>query len=149
MAAIVHVSQPSLNVNKNSWLSLQLGITPLLAEAACLFYPPPPTYKTIAEVEQGLWQQIKQLQKTPPSAAELARVRAQVVASEVYAQDSITSQATQIGMLETVGLSWRIQEQDLAALETITPADIQAAAQKYFTNTRLTTAYIYPEEARP
>ncbi|MDY7218366.1 pitrilysin family protein [Denitrificimonas sp. JX-1] len=105
--------------------------------------------KTIAEVEQGLWQQIKQLQKTPPSAAELARVRAQVVASEVYAQDSITSQATQIGMLETVGLSWRIQEQDLAALETITPADIQAAAQKYFTNTRLTTAYIYPEEARP
>src|SRR5690554_3415422 len=45
MAAIVHVSQPSLNVNKNSWLALQLGITPLLAEAACLFYPPPPTYK--------------------------------------------------------------------------------------------------------
>ncbi|HKM37833.1 MAG TPA: pitrilysin family protein [Thiopseudomonas sp.] len=105
--------------------------------------------KTIAEVEAGLWQQLKQLQDTPPTAAELARVRAQVVAAEVYAQDSITSQATQIGQLESVGLSWRIQDTDLAALEAVTPADIQAAAKKFFTKTRLTTGYVYPEEARP
>ena len=105
--------------------------------------------KTLAEVEAGLWQQLKQLQETPPSSAELARVRAQVLASEVYAQDSITSQATQIGQLETVGLSWRIQDSNLADLEAVTPADIQAAAQKFFIPTRLTTAYIHPEEARP
>ena len=105
--------------------------------------------KTSADVETGLWQQLKQLQDNPPSAAELARVRAQVVAAEVYAQDSITSQATLIGQLETVGLSWRIQEDDLAALSAVTPADIQAAAKKFFSKTRLTTAYVYPEEARP
>src|SRR5690554_4731327 len=68
--------------------------------------------KTLADVEAGLWQQLKQLQDTPPSTAELARVRAQVVAAEVYQQDSITSQATQIGTLETVGLSWRLQDTD-------------------------------------
>ena len=105
--------------------------------------------KTIADVETGIWQQLKLLQDTPPSAAELARVRAQVVAAEVYGQDSITSQATQIGQLESVGLSWRLQDKDLAALEAVTPADIQAAAQKFFTRSRLTTAYIHPEEARP
>ena len=105
--------------------------------------------KTSADVEAGLWQQLKQLQDHPPSAAELARVCAQVVAAEVYAQDSITSQATLIGQLETVGLSWRIQEDDLAALSAVTPADIQAAAKKFFSKTRLTTAYVYPEEARP
>lgn len=105
--------------------------------------------KTLAQVETGIWQQLKQLQETAPSAAELARVRAQVLASEVYEQDSITSQATQIGQLESVGLSWRIKDSDLAALEAVTPADIQAAAQKFFTATRLTTAYIHPEEARP
>lgn len=105
--------------------------------------------KSIPDVETGLWQQLKQLQDHPPSAAELARVRAQVVAAEVYAQDSITSQATLIGQLETVGLSWRIQEDDLAALSAVTPADIQAAAKKFFSKTRLTTAYVYPEEARP
>ena len=105
--------------------------------------------KTIADVEAGVWQQLKLLQDTAPSAAELARVRAQVVAAEVYGQDSITSQATQIGQLESVGLSWRLQDKDLAALEAVTPADIQAAAQKFFTASRLTTAYIHPEEARP
>src|SRR5690554_288560 len=68
--------------------------------------------KTLADVEAGLWQQLKQLQDTPPSTTELARVRAQVVAAEVYQQDSITSQATQIGTLETVGLSWRLQDTD-------------------------------------
>lgn len=105
--------------------------------------------KTLAEVEAGLWQQLQQLQDTPPSLAELARVRAQVLAAEIYAQDSISSQAMQIGQLESVGLSWRIKDADLAALEAITPADIQAAAQKFFTPTRLTTAYVHPEEARP
>ena len=105
--------------------------------------------KNISDVETGIWQQLKQLQDHPPSAAELARVRAQVVAAEVYAQDSITSQATLIGQLETVGLSWRIQEDDLAALSAVTPADIQAAAKKFFSKTRLTTAYVYPEEERP
>lgn len=105
--------------------------------------------KTLAEVEAGLWQQLKQLQDNPPSVVELARVRAQVIAAEVYAQDSITSQATQIGQLESVGLSWRLQENDLAALEAVTPADIQAAAQQFFTQSRLSTVYIHPEESRP
>ena len=38
-------------------------------------------------------------------------------------------------------------DQDLAALESITPADIQAAARTYFTRTRLTVAHILPEAA--
>ena len=105
--------------------------------------------KNITQTEAGLWQQLKQLQDAAPSSAELARVRAQVVAAEVYAQDSITSQANSIGQLESIGLSWQIQDTDLAALEAVTPADIQAAAKKFFTKTRLTTAYVYPEEARP
>lgn len=105
--------------------------------------------KTLAEVEAGLWQQLKQLQETPPSSAELARVRAQVIAAQVYAQDSITQQATQIGQLESVGLSWRLQDSDLAALEAVTPADIQAAAQQFFSQSRLSTVYIHPQESRP
>ena len=105
------------------------------------------TGKTLQQVEDGLWRQLKDLQDNPPSAEELARVRAQVIAGLVYERDSITSQATSIGELETVGLSWRLLDQDLAALESITPADIQAAARTYFTRTRLTLAHILPEAA--
>ena len=75
----------------------------------------------------------------------LARVRAQVIAGLVYERDSITSQATTIGALETVGLSWALMDQDLAALEAVTPADIQKAAQTFFTRSRLAVAHILPE----
>ncbi|SIS17852.1 zinc protease [Aquipseudomonas alcaligenes] len=101
--------------------------------------------KTLEQAEAGLWRQLEALQKTPPSAAELARVRAQVIAGLVYERDSITSQASTIGALETVGLSWTLMDQDLAALEAVTPADIQKAAQTFFTRSRLAVAHILPE----
>jgi zinc protease len=103
--------------------------------------------KTLEQAEAGLWRQLEVLQKTPPSLEELARVRAQVIASLVYERDSITSQATTIGSLETVGLSWQLMDQDLAALEAVTPADIQKAAQTFFTRSRLSVAHILPENA--
>ena len=103
--------------------------------------------KTLEQLEQGFWQQLKRLQTTPPSAAELARVRAQVIAGEVFQRDSITSQATTIGQLETVGLSWQLMDQDLAALEQVTPADIQQAAQTFFKPSRMVITYVYPQES--
>ena len=104
--------------------------------------------KTLAEVEAGLWRQLEDLKTTPPSAEELARVRAQVIAGLVYERDSITSQATTIGQLETVGLSWQLMDAELAELSAVTPSDIQQAARTYFTRDRLSVAHILPEDTR-
>ena len=104
--------------------------------------------KTLSEVEAGLWRQLDDLKTTPPSAEELARVRAQVIAGLVYERDSITSQATTIGQLETVGLSWQLMDGELAELSAVTPSDIQQAAQTYFTRERLSVAHILPEDTR-
>ena len=104
--------------------------------------------KTLEQVEAGLWRQLDDLKRTPPSAAELARVRAQVIASLVYERDSISHQASTIGALESVGLSWQLMDQDLAALEAVTPADIQKAAQTFFTRSRLSLAHILPEQTQ-
>jgi zinc protease len=104
--------------------------------------------KTLTEVEAGLWRQLDDLKTTPPSAEELARVRAQVIAGLVYERDSITSQATTIGQLETVGLSWQLMDGELAELSAVTPSDIQQAAQTYFTRDRLSVAHILPEDTR-
>ena len=104
--------------------------------------------KTLSEVEAGLWRQLDDLKNTPPSAEELARVRAQVIAGLVYERDSITSQATTIGQLETVGLSWQLMDGELAELSAVTPADIQQAARTYFTRERLSVAHILPEDTR-
>lgn len=104
--------------------------------------------RSLEEVEQGLWEQLELLKQTPPSAAELERVRAQVIAGLVYERDSITQQATTIGQLETVGLSWRLMEEELSALEAVTPEQIQQAARTYFTRSRLSVAHVLPEEPR-
>jgi zinc protease len=106
------------------------------------------TGKTLAQAEAGLWRELQDLQQNPPSAEELARVRAQVIAGLVYERDSITSQATAIGRLETVGLSWKLMDQELAELEAVTPADIQSAAKTFFTRDRLSVAHVLPEEKR-
>lgn len=104
--------------------------------------------RSLEEVEQGLWEQLELLKQEPPSAAELERVRAQVIAGLVYERDSITQQATTIGQLETVGLSWRLMDEELSALEAVTPEQIQQAARSYFTRTRLSVAHVLPEEPR-
>ena len=96
--------------------------------------------RTLEEVEAGLWRELDALKEAPPSADELERVRAQVIAGLVYERDSITQQATTIGKLETVGLSWRLMDEELAALEAVTPEDIQQAAR---------TIHPLPPERRP
>jgi zinc protease len=104
------------------------------------------TGKTIAQTEAGLWRQLDALKTTAPTAAELQRVRAQVIAGLVYERDSISSQASTIGQLESVGLSWKLMDEDLAAIEAVTPDDIQHAARTYFTRERLSVAEVLPKE---
>ena len=101
---------------------------------------------TLAQAEAGLWRMLDDLKKTPPSPQELERVRAQVIAGLVYERDSITSQATSIGQLETVGLSWKLMDTELQDLQKVTPDDIQQAARTYFTRDRLSVAHVLPEE---
>ncbi|WP_374441585.1 M16 family metallopeptidase [Pseudomonas panipatensis] len=101
--------------------------------------------KTLEQVESALWQQLDELKNTPPSQEELERVRAQVIAGLVFERDSIASQASSIGQLESVGLSWRLADQDLEAIQHVTAQDIQNAARTYFTRSRLTLAQVLPE----
>jgi zinc protease len=102
--------------------------------------------KTLANVEAGIWRLLNELKTKPPSKEELERVRAQVIAGVVFERDSITSQATTIGQLETVGLSWKLMDEELSALQSVTPEDIQKAARTYFTRERLAVAHVLPEE---
>ncbi|PNG13174.1 M16 family metallopeptidase [Stutzerimonas stutzeri] len=102
--------------------------------------------RSLEDVEAGLWKQLEQLKQSTPSQEELERVRAQVIAGLVYERDSISQQATTIGQLESVGLSWRLMDEELSALEAVTADDIQQAARHYFTRSRLSVAHVLPEE---
>jgi zinc protease len=100
--------------------------------------------RSIAELEQALRDQIKRLQDEPVSEAELARIKAQVVASKVYEQDSTFGQAMQIGTLVTVGLDWRLQDSYLDRINAVTAQQIQQVARNYLNDDRLTVAVLEP-----
>jgi len=104
---------------------------------------------TISDLEQQLRAQIQQLREHPVSAQELDRVKAQVVASAVYERDSVFYQAMQIGMLESVGLDWRLIDKYVDRIRAVTAEQIQRVANKYLDDQRLTVAVLNPLPLSP
>ena len=95
-------------------------------------------------LEQAVLAEIEKLQQQPPGDQELERVKAQVMASAVYEQDSTFYQAMQLGILETVGLGWQRKQDYLKNIQAVTPAQVQAVANKYLNADRLTVAILDP-----
>lgn len=100
--------------------------------------------KTIDELRKALLAQVDALKASPVSEAELARVKAQVIASDVYEKDSVFYQAMQIGMLETVGLSYKLMDEYVEQIKNVSAAQIQAVAKKYLVEDQLTVAVLDP-----
>lgn len=99
-------------------------------------------------LEATFWEQLERLKNHPVSPEEMARVRAQLISSLVYGRDAIDQQATSIGALASVGLDWRLADGQLQRLQEVTAKDIQSAARQFFIRSRLTVAYVLPQEAR-
>ena len=113
-----------------------------------LFDGTPNANKNLDELEQAIDEEIEKLKTELVSEQELKRVKAQVVASEVYQHDSIQRQAYIIGSLETVGLGWQTMNGYADNIEAVTAQEIQSVAKKYFVNERKTVAYLTPLEQK-
>lgn len=100
--------------------------------------------KSIAELQQAIMGQINTLQTELVSDEELKRIKAQVVANAVYERDSVFYQAMQIGMLETIGLDWRLSDEYVANIQAVTAEQVQMVAQRYFKDNGLTVAELIP-----
>jgi len=104
---------------------------------------------TVKDLEKALLEQVQRLRETPAEQEELDRVKAQLRADKVYEQDSIFYQAMQLGILETVGLSWKDAEHYLERIEAVTAEQVQAVADKYLVQDRLTVAELVPQPIDP
>ncbi|HAO24671.1 MAG TPA: peptidase M16, partial [Methylophaga sp.] len=100
--------------------------------------------KTIEEVKQAVFAQLDKVKTEPVTEAELQRVKTQVIASSVYQLDSVFYQAMQLGMLETVGLDWRLADSYPDKISEITAEQVQQVAEKYFIEDGLTIAELIP-----
>lgn len=109
-----------------------------------LFNGSPATGHTLKDLETALWQEIKKLQEQPISSQELDRVLAQSEAQYVFHQDSLESQAMVLGSLVTKGLPADTFEHWIENLRKVTPAQVQAVAQKYFKADLATVGELLP-----
>ncbi len=99
---------------------------------------------SVAELERSLREQVAGLRNELIDEAELKRVVTQAVASKVYQADSLFYQAMEIGMLETIGLDWRLTETEIDALKAVTPEQVRTVAQRYLIDDNLTVAVLNP-----
>jgi zinc protease len=99
---------------------------------------------TVAEVEQALRAEIERLRNELIDPAELKRIVTQAVAGKVYEADSLFNQAMEIGVLETVGLDWRLLDKEIAAIKAVTPEQVRSVAQRYLIDENLTVATLVP-----
>lgn len=113
-------------------------------ESIFLFDGTPNEGISIEELETALQNEIEKVKNELVSAEELARVKAQVVASEIYQQDSVQRQAYLIGALETVGLGWETLNHYEDNINQVSAEDVRAVAKKYFVNERKTVAVLSP-----
>ncbi len=109
-----------------------------------LLYGMPTQKYSLKDVQTALLKQIKRLKSEPVSQEELNRIKAQVVARKIYARDSMENQATEIGELESVGLSWKTADEYIARIQSVTPEQIQKIAKRYFIHDHLTIAHLKP-----
>lgn len=101
--------------------------------------------KSVGDVETALREQLALLLRDGVSEEELRRVKAQVMAGEVYKRDSVFYQAMQIGQLESSGLSHKDIPVMLQKLQAVTAQQVQDAAREIFRDDSLTVAVLDPQ----
>jgi len=100
---------------------------------------------SVAELEAALREQIALLAREGVSPQELARVKAQVTANEVYKRDSVFYQAMQIGQMESIGLSYQDIPGMLSRLQAVTAQQVQDAAREILKDDNLIVAVLEPQ----
>lgn len=106
----------------------------------------PAKNNTVLALKKAFLNEIERLKNTRVSSAELARVKAMVIAQNIFSKDSLQQQAFDIGVPEMSGLSWRNDQAFVARIKAVTPEQIQIVAKQYFTLNNLTVAILNPKK---
>jgi zinc protease len=104
----------------------------------------PTKESSVEKLEAALRAELQKIAKDGVSNDELKRVKAQVIAGQIYKRDSVFGQAMEIGSVELAGISHKQIDRMIERLSAITPQQVQAVAQKYFSDDQLTVATLTP-----
>jgi zinc protease len=99
--------------------------------------------KNIQDVEYAIYNEIKILQESLVEIHELTKVKNQIEADFVFAQDSIFFQAMLLGQYEAAA-GWRNIEDYLPSIQKVTPEDIRRITKKYLMEDNRTVGTLIP-----
>ena len=100
--------------------------------------------KSVEALEQALRGEVRRIADEGVSEEELKRVKAQVVAAQVYKRDSIFGQAMEIAQFEMTGLSHKRIDRALEKIRAVTAAQVKDVAGRYFGDDTLTVGTLTP-----
>lgn len=100
--------------------------------------------RKVEDLERAVRAQIERVRKEPVSEAELKRVKAQVVASDVFARDSMFYKAMQLGQLAMADLELSMIDEHVKRVNAVTAEQVNAVARKYLTDENLTVVTLDP-----
>lgn len=100
--------------------------------------------QTLKHIELAIQRSLTILRERPVTAEELQRAKSQLRASLILGNQDITSQATQLAYNQVVTGDYRFIDKYLAAIEKITPQDIQRVARTYLKPDQYTLGFFEP-----
>ena len=105
--------------------------------------------QTAEQLATALREQVAQVAREGVSEAELNRVKTQWVASETYKLDSVFNQARELGSNWINGMPLDFDKRLIARLRSVTSAEVQAVAAKYFGDDQMNQATLLPQAMDP
>ena len=104
--------------------------------------------KKVEDAEKSLLTEIKKLQDTPVSAAELEKAKNQIITDQLRQRETSNGKALALGEAAVLlGDPARVNT-DLARLQAVTAADVQRVMKKYFADENRLVLYYLPEGAK-
>lgn len=101
------------------------------------------------DLVKAIWTQIEDVKNKGVTAAELHRVKAAVIAADVYKRDSMFYQGMQIGQLETMRYPLSLLQNNAARVQAVTSEQVQAVAKKYLVPDQVTLVSLDPQPIDP
>jgi len=107
------------------------------------------TPTALQRLETALWAELERLRHEPVSESELKRVKAQIMAADVFGRDSQFYQAMRLGQLATVGLPAEEADAYGQKLTAVNADQVREVAQRYLHRSALTVAELKPLPLEP
>lgn len=99
---------------------------------------------SVEAVERAVWEELERLARTPPDDTELERVRNRVSADMARSMETNAGLASALSRAEALFGDWRYVETLPTMVDSITAAEVQAAAARFFTKEGSVTVTLTP-----